>query len=159
METKRVVTLIVFILFVMGGLLLYFLIYSKQPPIHGQVINGKDEHGCLVDYPWNETASACIKESKGSIFYQVINFQTCSDAGYAIDENNNTGALQCYALNGTIFVQNSTANKTNASGINYPPNILLYGNFTIAQPGNNTSELPNPYKNITINSPNISNLT
>lgn len=135
METKRVVTLIIFGILLISGFLLYFLIYTKQPQIQGLAIgNGRDEHGCVEGYPWNQTAFACMKMDTKQIIYQIIDFQSCSDAGYAIDENNQTSLLQCHALNGTIFTKNSTANitKTNNTGIVYPDSITLSGNFTIS---------------------------
>ena len=157
METKRVATLITFIFFLVAGFFLYFFIYSKQPSIQGQVVNGRDEHGCIEGYSWNETILACINYENGT-HYQVFDFQSCSDAGYAIDENNLTGYLQCHSLNGTIFTQNSTnVSKTNNTTTNYPNNILIYGNFTINSSGSaNNTTASNPYQNITINLSNLS---
>ncbi len=142
METKRVVTLVAFGLLLTVGFLLYVLIYTKQPPIQGLAIgNNRDEHGCLERYPWNQTAYACMKANLTEIMYQVLDFKSCSDAGYAIDENNQTSLLQCHALNGTVFVQNITANitKTNNTGIVYPDSITLSGNFTISSNVNSTN--------------------
>lgn len=143
METKRVVTLVAFGLLLVAGFLLYTLIYTKQPPIQGLAIgNGRDEHGCIEGYPWNQTAFACMKANLTNIIYQVLDFKSCSDAGYAIDENNQTNLLQCHTLNGTIFIQNSTTNitKTNNTGIVYPDSIILSGNFTISSNVNSTNK-------------------
>ena len=167
METKRIVTLTAFGFFLVIGFLLYFIIYTKQPSIQGQVINGRDEHGCFVGYRWNETEMACEETSVvGEKIYQVFDFNSCQDSGYAIDENNKTGFLQCHALNGTVYTQNST-NATKRNGtikVDYPSNVLLYGNFTIVQNSNGTnasnstnSSAPNPYSNLTLNWTNVTN--
>jgi len=150
METKRVVTLIAFTILLLTGFLLYFFIYTKQPPIQGLAIgSGRDEHGCIEGFSWNQTDLSCMKINSTAIMYQIIDFQSCSDAGYAINESNQTGLLQCHALNGTIFLQNASAynNKTNA-GIVYPDNIILSGNFTISSNVNSTNSSSNNSKNI-----------
>jgi hypothetical protein len=143
METKRVVTLITFGLLLVAGFLLYILIYTKQPPIQGLAVgNGRDEHGCLEGYPWNQTDQSCMKIDAKQIIYQITDFQSCSDAGYAINENNLTGLLQCHALNGTIFTQNastSTTIKVNNTTIDYPNYVTLSGNFTISSNVNSTN--------------------
>jgi hypothetical protein len=140
METKRVVTLIAFVLFMAAGFFLYFLIYTKQPPIQGLAINnGRDEHGCIEGYSWNETALSCINTKNE---YQITNFQSCSDAGYAINEDNKTGSLQCYALNGTIFIENSNITQANNSNITtYPEGLALQGNLTIKSTNETNSSL------------------
>jgi hypothetical protein len=164
MKTKRIVTLIAFGFFMITGFLLYFIIYTKQPPIQGQVINGRDEHGCFIGYQWNYTGMTCEETTVvGEKIYQVFDFNSCQSSGYAIDENNKTGFLQCHALNGTVYTQNSTnATKGNETiKVDYPSNVLLYGNFTIVQNSNETNatneSAPNPYSNLTINSTNITN--
>ncbi|MDD5699775.1 MAG: hypothetical protein PHH00_01100 [Candidatus Nanoarchaeia archaeon] len=150
MELKRVVTLAIFAVLLIAGFLVYFDIYLKQPHISGYALsNGKDEHGCLVrsGFRWDNSTQACTKSSGNkTIIYQVSDFQSCLDAGYAINENNKTHLLQCQTLNGTLFVNininNSTkitkANmnaKMNASKpdntTNYPDNVTLMSNFSI----------------------------
>jgi hypothetical protein len=152
METKRVVTLVAFGLLLAAGFLLYILIYTKQPPIQGMAIgNNRDEHGCIEGYSWNQTAYSCMRANLTEIIYQVLDFKSCSDAGYAIDENNQTSLLQCHALNGTIFVQNMTGlniTKTNNTGIVYPDSITLSGNFTISSNTNLTNTTSNNSANI-----------
>lgn len=144
METKRVVTLITFGLLLVAGFLLYLFIYTKQPPIQGLAIgNGRDEHGCIEGYPWNQTDMSCMKTNLTRIIYQVIDFQSCSDAGYAINEDNQTGLLQCNALNGSVFTQNASASNTakvkNTTIVNYPSYVTLSGNFTISSNTNSTN--------------------
>lgn len=139
MELKRVATLVVFAVLLTTGFLVYFLIYLKQPPISGYTINnGKDAHGCLIrsGFRWDNSTQSCIKSlGNGTIVYQVFDFKSCLDAGYALSENNKTKQLQCQTLNGTLFLDNSTKTKTNLSNqantTKYPDNVTLIGNFTI----------------------------
>jgi hypothetical protein len=151
MDRKRVVTLTAFAIIMAAGFLVYFLIYVKEPPIQGQLINGRDEHGCIVgSFYWNETISACINDSFGKIAYQVYDFQTCYDAGYPVNEDLVTGLLQCYASNGTVFTQQNSTSElaNNTSGMVYPSNIAIVGNFTITQNSTNGTNVtaPNPYQ-------------
>ncbi len=149
MEVKRVVTLIAFVTLMIAGFLFYFVIYSRQPPIQGfSVKNGRDDHGCIEGYAWNGTYLSCIKFESGQIKYQVVDFQSCSDAGYAINQSNQTSLLQCYALNGSIFVQSAaSANITeNNKTLIYPDSFTLIGNFSISS-------------NIKSNSTNVTNST
>ena len=139
MEIKRVASLVVFALLLTAGFMVYFVIYLKQPPIQGYTINnGRDGHGCLIDsgYKWDNSTQNCIKESvNNSVIYQVVDFKSCLDAGYALNEDNKTQQLQCQTLNGTLFVDNSTnasINSINETNITkYPDNVTLEGNFTI----------------------------
>ena len=146
MEIKRVVTLIVFTLLLTAGFMVYFIIYLKQPPIQGYLINnGRDGHGCLTrsGYEWDNSTQNCLKESgNGCVLYQITDFKSCMNAGYAINENNKTNQLQCQTLNGTLFFDNSenassnSFNKTNIT--KFPDNITLEGNFTIRNTTNSS---------------------
>ena len=147
MELKRVVTLGVFGVLIAVGFLVYFMIYTRQPPIQGEVINnGRDGHGCLVHsgYRWDNSSQSCMKELlDGTKIFQIIDFDSCKDAGYAISQDNKTKALECNAANGMIFVQDSS-NKTQIdnssnSGINYPDYIRLIGTFTIKNSTNSSN--------------------
>jgi hypothetical protein len=148
MEIKRVAALIIFSLLLISGFMVYFIIYLKQPPIQGFVINnGRDGHGCLYrsGYAWDNSTLSCIKESgNNSIIYQITDFKSCLDAGYAISEDNKTHQLQCQALNGTLFIGNSTnmnatanlSNKTNT--LKYPDYAAMEGNFMITNATNSS---------------------
>lgn len=134
------ITLAVFAVLLIVGFFVYFDVYLKQPPIQGLAIrNGKDEHGCLVrsGYKWDNSSQACIKESANkTMIYQVFDFESCLNAGYAINENNKTKKLQCQTLNGTLFINNSPKISANLSKetntTNYPDNVFLMSNFSIA---------------------------
>ena len=145
MELKRVATLVVFAILLTTGFLVYFLVYLKQPPISGYTINkGKDGHGCLISsgFRWDNSTQSCTKSSSNGTIYQVFDFESCLDAGYAIRENNVTRKLQCQTLNGTLFLDNSPKAKTNLSNqantTKYPDNVTLVGNFTITNTTNSS---------------------
>lgn len=139
MDIKRVVTLVVFGLFLAAGFMVYFLVYLHTPITSHTINNGKDGHGCLTrsGYRWDNSTQSCIKESSnGTIIYQVFDYDSCFDAGYPVNENNKTHLLQCLALNGTYFINNSTKANLNASSsdentTNYPDNTTIVGNFSI----------------------------
>ncbi len=135
MELKRVVLLVSFAIFLTAGFLIYFIIYLKQPPIQGYVINnGRDGHGCLTNsgYEWDNLTQSCAKDSaNGSVIYQIVDFKSCRDAGYAINEDNKTHQLQCEALNGTLFADTSVNETASSNTTKYPDNITLVSNFTI----------------------------
>lgn len=155
MEKKRIAVLAVFVLLLFLGFMLYFIIYLKES-VQGNVIkNNLDQHGCLVDsgFAWNDTANSCLKQlSNGSLIYQIADFNSCSDAGYSISENNSTKILQCHAPNGTIFSENSslvniTVNNSKTIGNG---STVFVGNFNITN--NTISNLTNLSSNITSNS-------
>ena len=133
----------IFLLFMTAGFVTYFFVYTKQPSIQGDIINnGMDMHGCLVSegYNWNETEKSCVNDWLTSK-YQVVDFQTCKAAGYAISENNETKYLQCQALNGTIFADNSPEFVNNNSADVGNGNTTFVGNFTINQTAGNQTNL------------------
>ena len=136
MELKRAVTLIIFALLLTAGFMVYFIIYLKQPPVQGYLINnGRDGHGCLINsgYGWDNSTQNCIKRSSNnSIIYQVVDFKSCLDAGYAINENNKTNQLQCQSSNGILFMDNSTNNNSSKDNTTkYPDYLALVGKFKI----------------------------
>ena len=143
MELKRVATLVVFTLLLTAGFMVYFIIYLKQPPIQGYVINnGRDGHGCLVNsgFKWDNSTQNCMKVgANNSVILQVVDFSTCLASGYAINEDNKTGQLQCQTLNGTFFSDHSGNASTNKSNTTkYPDSITLVGNFTITNATNSS---------------------
>lgn len=73
---------------------------------NGQVIGGdRDEHGCLgpAGFSWNEEEQECVREwEEGEARYQVIDFTTCADAGYAVGESY---PRQCWTPSGRHFVE------------------------------------------------------
>ena len=76
MEKKRLIPLMIFLLFMTAGFVTYFFVYTKQPSIQGDIINnGMDMHGCLVSegYNWNETEKSCVNDWLTSK-YQVVDF-------------------------------------------------------------------------------------
>ncbi|MFZ1970954.1 MAG: hypothetical protein WAU65_02125 [Candidatus Nanoarchaeia archaeon] len=149
MEKKRVISLVVFVLLIFAGFATYFFVYTKQSSIQGDVItNGRDAHGCLVNegYGWNNTQESCINDWLRQK-YQIVDFQSCTDAGYALSENNTTGSLQCQALNGSIFVNSSTALIIINSSEIGNGNTTFVGNFTINQTAGNETNLTNSTNN------------
>jgi hypothetical protein len=149
MEKKRLVYLMLFMLFMTAGFVTYFFVYSKEPSIQGDIINnGRDVHGCLVQegYTWNATEKSCVNDWLRNK-YQIVDFQTCKDAGYALSENNATSSLQCQALNGTIFIENSTEFVNNNSATIGNGNTIFVGNFTINQTSGNETNLTNSVNN------------
>lgn len=141
MELKKVIALAVFVLLLAAGFLVYFVIYLKHPPIQGYVVtNGRDSHGCRLGlgFLWDNSTQSCTEKIYGITIYQVVDFNSCLDAGYPVSENNATHQLQCHSLNGTIFAK-PTGNLSKEKNItNYPNNVTLVGNFTITN-GTNSS--------------------
>lgn len=147
MEIKRVMTLIIFALLLTAGFMFYFIIYLRHLPIQGFIINnGRDGHGCLANsgYKWDNSTQNCMKKSvDGSVIYQIVDFQSCFTAGYALSENNETHDLQCRALNGTFFSDhsgNALVRSLNGTGNTpkLPDNLTLAGNFTIKNTTNSS---------------------
>ena len=74
---------------------------------NGKSVGGdRDVHGCLgsAGYSWSESELSCVREwETGVKRYQVIDFVSCADAGYAVMESY---PRQCRAPNGNVFVEN-----------------------------------------------------
>ncbi|MDE1849056.1 MAG: hypothetical protein KGH55_03430 [Nanoarchaeota archaeon] len=140
MEKKRIASLAVLVMVLIAGFLFYFF-YTRQPPIQGQVINGgRDEHGCILGqgFRWNATAQSCIENLFGILIYQVTDFTSCYNAGYAVNEDNETGLLQCHTLNGTTFTVNSNSTKINLTNSSLS-NTIYTSNFTISNITDNSA--------------------
>lgn len=88
----RKIFLIVVLLFVVG--------------CNEKIIGGdRDKYGCLgaAGYSWNESEKECVREwSFDEDRYQIINFQSCVDAGYSVMESY---PRQCSTLSGRTFTE------------------------------------------------------
>jgi len=71
----------------------------------GKIFDGeRDDYGCLVDagFKLNETLKECVREIDLDLEYQVIDFETCLDAGYDVMESY---PRRCKTLGENLFIE------------------------------------------------------
>jgi hypothetical protein len=103
-SNENIIGLVVVLVVVAIGLVFFDLRSLNFDSENGDV-EERDSYGCLVleGYSWNASESACVLEWEiGVKRYQIVDFVTCADAGYAVMESN---PRQCRAPNGNVFVE------------------------------------------------------
>ena len=102
-KQKRIQILIALFILIAVSLLLFFL---NKEFTDDKIIGGdRDSNGCLgpAGYSWNASEQECVREWEvGDARYQINNFQSCADAGYAVMESH---PRQCRTLGGRLFVE------------------------------------------------------
>ena len=124
MEIKRAIILALFSVFLVGGFLFYFLVFTNNQ-LTGRIIkDSEDDHGCLTHegYTWNETELACVREWISQ--NQSTRYQNNSNLSFENNSSNETlnwttslnitehGAISDNLTNSSINATNQTSNNS-----------------------------------------------
>ena len=93
---KTTTFVLVLIVIILAG----FIVLNMEKILDGE----RDDYGCLVDagFRLNETLKECVREIDLDLEYQVIDFETCLDAGYEVLESYPRG---CKTLGENLFIE------------------------------------------------------